>query len=130
MELAANFSLLDKGGRVEDDYQKLVHLLRDWAAWMDGYNPNIGFRSRVPMLATGGISTTFEDMLDQIDNHAMKAIDASIESLPPSNRAAINRCYGVCAVFRFPRASYPYEVALSDAHDLLMVTLKRKGVIV
>ena len=113
----------------DDEQTKLVGLLRDWADWMDGYSPNIGFRSRVPMLATGGISTTFEEMLESVDNHAMKAIDASIDSLPPSNRAAINRCYGVCSVFRYPRASYPYEAALSDAHDLLIAAMKRKGIL-
>lgn len=111
-----------------DEFEKVVFLLKDWAKWQSGYSPNIGYPVRVPMLATGGGSSTFEELLDHVDNQAMKAVDASVESLPPSQRAAINRCYGLCAVWRFPRANYTYEQALSDGHDTLMVSFKRKGI--
>ena len=114
---------------ISDDLQAITNLLNDWAEWMNGYNPNIGYRTRVPMLATGS-STTFEDMLEQTENYAMQSLDASIESLPFLCRAAINRCYGVCAVFRSNRSDRPYHLVLEEAHEMLIVAMKRKGIIV
>lgn len=111
------------------DFEKVVYLLQDWAEWM-GHDPRIGFNSRVPILATGMGSSTFEELLEQTESVSMRAVDGSIGSLPPSNKAAIMRCYGLCAVFRFPRADYPYEVALHDAHASLIASLKRKGVLI
>lgn len=111
------------------DFEKVVYLLQDWAEWMR-HDPRIGFNSRVPILATGMGSSTFEELLEQTESVSMRAVDGSIDSLAPSNKAAIMRCYGLCAVFRLPRANYPYEVALSDAHTSLIVTLKKRGVLV
>lgn len=110
------------------DLQMVVELLKEWAKWMQSYNPNIGYPSRVPMLTTGSGSSSFDDLLEQCENQSMKSIDASVESLPPSSRAAIMRCYGLCAVWRFPRASFTYEDALLQAHETLIKAFKRKGV--
>jgi len=113
------------------DYNiSVYHLLMDWAEWMKGYNPSKGYPSRVPILSTGLGSSTFEELLEQVDSQAMKAIDASVDSLPPSNKAAIHRAYGICAIFRHQRENYPYEQALSDAHEMLSITLRRKGVLI
>jgi hypothetical protein len=115
--------------RASTDLEKTVDLLRDWADWM-GHAPRIGFNSRVPILSTGMGSSTFEELLEQTASVAMRAVDGSVESLPPSNKAAIMRCYGLCAVYRFPRANYPYEQALNDAHEALIISLRRKGVLI
>jgi hypothetical protein len=111
-----------------DADQTLKNLLLDWADWMR-HDPRIGFNSRVPILATGMGSSTFEELLEQVDSTAMRAVDGSIESLPPANKSAIYRHTGICAVFRFPRANYPYEVALSDAFGMLVLSLRRKGIL-
>lgn len=108
------------------DLEKVENLLSDWAKWM-AHDPRIGFNSRVPILSTGMGSSTFEELLEQVDGLAMRAVDASVDSLPPSNKAAIYRAYGICAVYRFPRDNY--AECLEKAHDLLCVTLKRKGIL-
>lgn len=113
-----------------NELDELIGLLTDWAEWMRGYSPNLGYPVRVPILSTGMGSTSFEELLDQVDNQSMRAIDASVDSLPPANKAAIYRRYEICAVWRFPRPDYTYEQALQDAHERLTVTLRRKGVIV
>lgn len=112
-----------------NELDELIGLLTDWAEWMR-HVPRIGFNSRVPILSTGMCSTSFEELLEQVDGVAMKAIDASIDSLQPAQKAAIYRRYEICAVWRFPRPGYTYEQALSDAHDALVITLRRKGIIV
>lgn len=109
------------------DYEKTVNLLTDWAEWMR-HVPGIGFNSRVPILSTGIGSSTFEELLEQVDSQAMRGVDGSVESLPPSNKAAIMRCYGLCAVFRFPRDNY--EQKLNEAHESIITSLKRKGILI
>jgi hypothetical protein len=74
-------------------------------------------------------SSTFEELLEQVDSVAMRAVDGSVDSLPPINKAAIYRNYELCGVWRFPRANYTYQQALDDAHDMLILSLKRKGVL-
>lgn len=112
-----------------NELDELIGLLTDWAEWMR-HVPGIGYASRVPVFATGMGSSTFEELLEQGDGQAMRAVDASVASLPPANKAAIYRRYEICAVWRFPRPDYTYEQALQDAHEQLTVTLRRKGVIV
>lgn len=108
------------------DDREITYLLQDWANWMRNV-PGVGFPSRVPILSTGMGSSTFEELLEQVDGQAMRAVDASVDSLPPSNKAAIYRAYGVCAVYRFPRDNY--VDALENAHDMLAITLRRKGIL-
>lgn len=111
---------------MSDGRQKVIDLLHDWAEWMQGYQPAIGYPKRVPMLACGGGSPTFDELLEHVDEQTMSSVDASVSSLPPSNRAAVYRAYGVCSVWRFPRENYTYVQALEDAHDMLEITLRRK----
>lgn len=116
-----------------NELDELIGLLTEWAEWMRAYSPNLGYPVRVPILSTGmaGIAgSSFDDLLDQVDNQVMRSIDASIDSLTPAQKAAIYRKYEICAVWRFPRPGYTYEQALSDGHVALLVTLKRKGVII
>jgi len=107
--------------------QRVVSFLLDWAEWMGGYNPAIGFNKRVPLIATGGGSPTFEELLSHVDGHIMKTIDASVSSLEPLPRAAIYRHYDVCAVWRFPRNNF--QEVLEDAHQQIEIILRRKSVL-
>ena len=110
---------------LESEYIALTNLLHDWARWQSRYSPNIGYGSRSAGFGSGGLSS-FEDMCEQSDSVTMRTLDAAIDSLLPAQRAAINRCYGVCAVFRFPRENY--EATLAMAHESLSVSVKRRGV--
>jgi len=106
--------------------EALVLLLEDWAAWQSSYRPKTGFKSRSAGFACIGLST-FEDMCHQSDNATMRALDSAIDDLDPAPRAAINRKYGVCSVFRFPRDNF--EQTLIIAHERLVIICKRKGIV-
>lgn len=111
---------------MHNETEVLICLLEDWAKWQASFRERTGFKSRSAGFASFGLST-FEDMCEQSDNATMKAIDASVDSLDPAQRAAINRKYGICAVFRFPRDNF--EQMLELAHFNLVVTVKRRGVV-
>ena len=102
--------------------EAVVGILTDWANWMKGYSPNLGYPSHSIMLSSGGNSSTFEDMCDAADAHRNQAVDSCIDDLPPDQRAAIYRRY-LAAVFRLR----DYETAIVLAHDALEVALRRKG---
>ena len=108
-------------------FARLVILLEDWAEWMRGYSPVRGYSNHTVGLSNGyGSSTTFEDMCESSDSIVCKAIDAELDSLVPSHRAAINRRYGVASVFRFPRMNY--ADCLIQAHEQLIERLPKRGV--
>jgi hypothetical protein len=106
--------------------EALVLLLEDWANWQSSYRPNTGFKSRSAGFSSLGLQS-FDDMCHQSDNATMRALDSAIDDLDPAPRAAINRKYGVCSVFRFPRDNF--EQTLIIAHDRLVVICKRKGIV-
>jgi hypothetical protein len=108
------------------ELESLVCLLEAWAKWQSTWSPKNGYKSRSAGFAAIGLQS-FEDMCERSDSITMKTIDASIDSLEPAQSAAINRRYGVCAVFRFPRNNY--EATLIEAHARLVVICKRKGVV-
>lgn len=106
--------------------EALVLLLEDWAHWQSSYRPNTGFKSRSAGFSSLGLQS-FDDMCHQSDNATMRALDSAIDDLDPALRAAINRNYGVCSVFRFPRDNF--EQTLILAHDRLVIICKRKGIV-
>ena len=111
---------------VTSEQESLVILLEDWAKWQSSYREKTGFKHKSAGFISGGLSS-FEDMCEQSDNATMRTIDASIDSLLPAQAAAVHRKYGVCAIFRFPRANF--EQILEQAHDRLIITVKRRGVV-
>ena len=108
-------------------YERLKVILEDWANWCKGYMVNNGWPSRSPCMESGyGSSCSFDDLCDSVDREVNRKIDASVDDLEPGKKAAIYRCYGLSAVFRFPRGNYD-ELVIS-AHDDLLASLPRKGV--
>lgn len=103
----------------------IVIILEDWARWQAGYSPRLGYPSRSAGVCGNGLQT-FDDMCDQVDAAAMRAVDACVSDLLPIQQAAIAKRYGVSAVFRFGRMAY--EDALADAHANLWVSFRRKGI--
>ena len=104
----------------------LVVLLEDWAAWVRSYRMNIGWRSRSVGMESGYCSKDFDSMLSDVEDELFRKVDAAINDLPPAQCAAINRCYGICAVFRFPRMNY--QQLLLEAHESLLVSVSKKGI--
>lgn len=105
--------------------ENLVALLEDWAEWQRSYKPRLGYPSR-SLTCYSESSQTFEDMCESVDSQTFATVDACVQDLAPSHRAAVMRRYGIAAVFRFPRDNY--EQCLLMAHEALMAALPRKGV--
>ena len=104
--------------------QRLIGLLEDWARWMQAGHVRQGHHRSAIFCGAG---QDFEDMADDVSRMVNEAISAAIESLPPAQAAAINRRYGICAVWRFPR--HNYADLLQAAHDALIVSLPRRNVV-
>lgn len=105
----------------------LVQLMTEWADWQRGYKLKSGYPTHSAGMGGSGLKS-FEDLCESVDGETMRTVDAVVQDLPPIEQAAILRRYGVAAVFRFPR--HNYEEVLMQAHERLMVTLPRRGVIV
>lgn len=104
-------------------------LMEDWANWQRGYTMKLGYPSQSAVVggASCGVSS-FEDLCESVDSETMRAVDAVVGDLPPMERSAIFRRYGIAAVFRYPRNNY--QDTLDAAHTLLMVELPRRGVMI
>lgn len=107
-------------------YERLKVILEDWANWSKGYRQNIGWPSRAVGFESGYVSSTFDDMMDGVEKRINECVDSAINDLDAGHKAAIHRCYGISSVFRFPRGNY--ETLLLESHELLIVSINRKGV--
>lgn len=108
-------------------FGRLVPLLEDWAEWQRSYRPKTGYSSHSAGFGSCDGVHSFEDMCERSDSHIIQVIDAAIDGLVPAQNAAINRCYGQAAVYRFARMSY--EDQLLAAHETLSSVLTRKGIV-
>lgn len=111
-----------------DRIDRLVAVLEDWAAWNSRYSAIRVASCSVGLTSGYASSKSFDDMLVDVENSVAQIVDAAVDDLPPGQIAAINRRYGLCAVFRFPRGNY--ETLLFEAHEALLKTLQRKGVVI
>jgi len=101
---------------------RLVGLMEDWANWVQaGHAPQGEQRSSV--FACAAI-----DWAEGVDLHRNQAINAAVYDLPPSQSAAVQKRYGVCRVWRFPRDNY--EAMLLAGHEALLVSLPRRNVVI
>lgn len=117
--------MMDNDFRMKVD--RLTILLEDWAAWQKGYSGARGYSDHAVGLHSQA-SSTFMELCETVDSIVCQSIDASIDDLPPGQRAAILRRFGISAVFRFPRGNY--QILLLDAYSTLMITLTKKGVVI
>lgn len=107
---------------------RLTVILDDWADWCKRYTGRRESSGSVGMSSGYGASKSFDDLLDDVNSTIARLVDAAVDDLDPGQRAAINRRYGMCAVFRFPRGNY--EDLLLAAHERLLITLPKKGVVI
>lgn len=104
--------------------RRLIADLEDWARWSRGYTLKLGYPSRAAVLSSGYVSMAFDEMCERADHERCKIIDALVDDLEPSQKAAINRRY-LHAVWRFPRNNYPEMLAA--AHDELLRKMPMRG---
>lgn len=113
--------------RGEQKLEALVAMLTEWANWQGQYRMRLGYPSRsISGYSSRSDGSRSDDLYEAVDNATFEAIDTAIDDLLPAQRAAVQRRYGVAAVFRFPRDNYAEQLDL--AHETLMRLLPRKGV--
>ena len=106
--------------------EEIIHnILLDWAEWHQGDTVDIGYPKKSPGFFHCGLKS-FEDMHDSVTAEKMAIVQACINSLPAPQGAAIERAYGICAVYRFPRDNY--QECLENAFMALSVAFRAKGV--
>ena len=115
-----------------DDIKRLVVHLEQWARWHQGYCPDLGHAHHAAVCETGGKSvySSWDDFEEGVDRFRFLATDAAVDDLAPAQRGAVHKRYGICAVWRFPRANYTYEHALLDAHMALLKLLAQRHVVI
>lgn len=112
----------DRRAAYEDRLDRLHAIMGEWAQWMRSADLRIGYPAH-SALVRGAPGDAYE----RAAADRMELIDAAVEDLSqPIYRAAVQRRYGVCAVWRFPRLNY--EEVLMLALEELMVQLTKKGV--
>lgn len=111
--------------QVDEALQRLKEVLQDWAEWNRGYRMRLGFPARAAC-GCGEAVRDSDDVRADADSAMFEAVDAAVDDLTPAQQAAVYRCYGLAAVYRFPRDNYPEQ--LEQAHDVLCRKLPRRGV--
>ncbi len=89
-----------------EDYERVDHWLNQWSKWMRGARTKLGYPSKaVPFIGGGESQRTAEweeDAQESIWLTNCRAMDALIDSLPPTWGCAVHHIY-LGAVYRFPR---------------------------
>lgn len=111
-----------------DRFSRLSAILEDWAVWQSRYTGIKSTFGSICMSSGYTASKTFEDLLLGIEDNICRLVEAAIDDLESGQRAAINQRYGITSVFRFPRGNY--DDLLLNAHERLLVTLPKKGVVI
>jgi len=76
--------------------------LDNWRRYMRSDVAVDGFPGRSAGCLVGGLSATFDELVDAADKRCAQAVDALMLGLAPAERAAISHIY-LYAVFRFQR---------------------------
>lgn len=101
---------------------RLMIILDDWSRWMKSDNHGLGYPSRTSYFSTGGESTSevFEDMVSKTDMNNIKIVDAVIDGLSDTQKAAI--------YYRFLKGKKPmfYEKNLDLAMDNLLTIVGQR----
>jgi len=79
--------------------RQLAEFMKNWQRWMHGESGRLGYPKTASGCIGGGYSTSFDDLCEMADNNAALAVDALVESLGISERAAVHHRY-LAAVWR------------------------------
>lgn len=110
-----------------DTPDRLCFYLDCWKQLMQSGSVGKGYPQRACGLSTGGVLGDFDEMVAEADWSVAHAVDAVIESLPPSQRAAVYRTQGICSVWQF-KGRYTLEECAAAAHENIRDGLKRRQV--
>jgi hypothetical protein len=107
---------------------RFVQLMEDWADWFNGYDPRLGFSPKCAGLQNGRVSSDFDELMAGVDKRVFQIIEAKIDDLPVMERAAVQKRYRLCTIWRFPRNNY--EDMLQKGHERILDHLLAKGVVI
>ena len=96
----------------------------NWRRWMRHDGVTDGYPGKAAGCVGGGLSQTFDDMVDAADTRCACIVDGVVNSLSPVERSAIYHKY-LYAVFRFPRG---FEEAIAAARLKVAGMLVARGV--
>lgn len=126
--MAARRVVRGSGVVQQDDVEQMrqrmsrLHALMDeWVMWCRSDFPRVGFPRYSAMIQGAPASGA-----DRAESGRAEVVGAAVEDLPPIQRAAVHRRYGVVAVWRFPRNNY--AEMLEQALDALIKILRRRGI--
>lgn len=100
--------------------------LDNWADWQRSYHIRLGMPARASCMSGTGM-TDFEGMSEDADSYAANATEAAVTALAPAQRGAIERKYGICAVYQFPR--HNFLEMLTGAMKRLPMLLDAQGLV-
>ena len=118
-----------------DEFERLRRLIPerpDWHLWNHGvwarrYRDVRGYDARSACLATGGLSSDFEDLCEEVDERSAEISDVILDSMPIEQRIAISHVYE-SAVWRFNRPGM-LEQTLVTAAATFWTLAQRKGLL-
>jgi len=107
------------------ELHRLANLLESWAEWARNFRPALGYKCRSSIVRGSG--NDFEGVLRTTESDICEIIDVAIDDLPQPLACAIHHRY-LSSIYRFDWMSY--AAALGEAHDRLIVALRKKDVVV
>jgi len=96
----------------------------NWRKWMRDGVLTEGYPAKSSGFIGGGLSRTFDEMVESADTRCAEIVDAVVNSLSSAQRAAVYHQY-LYAVFRFPRG---FDDAIAAARLRVAVLLVQRGV--
>lgn len=104
------------------DMERVKYYLELWKEFMRRGQIDVGFRKKSSIFATGGINR-FEDLANEADISAARAMDAIISDLPLHQQAAVYH-FNLDAVFRFTRLNI--DEVYADALVAIEIGIRKK----
>jgi len=102
------------------EINRLLELLDKWKLYMRSDNHKLGYPSKSIGMSSGGVSGSFDDMYNEVENDNIRTVDAVIHSLPKDQQQAIYARY-----LQTKKPMY-YELKLEMAIDNLLTIVGRR----
>jgi hypothetical protein len=102
------------------EINRLLELLDKWKLYMRSDNHKLGYPSKSIGMSSGGVSGSFDDMYNEVEDDNIRTVDAVIHSLPKDQQQAIYARY-----LKTKKPMY-YELKLEMAIDNLLTIVGRR----
>ena len=103
--------------------------LSSWAVWMRRDSGRLGYPQRVPGVASGYVSQSFEDLCDQVDDRVDRIVDACIRDLISAQCCAVHSVWLGSRWVIGEITGQDRERCYAEAIEVLARRLPMKGVV-